>query len=241
MTEREQRNQELRDNYAKTLSEIRRLEEQYDRDPDSIRLVAVSKTYPVNEIAVIADEGQLIFAENRVQDLTMKIQLFRDLFPDKNIEWHMIGTLQRNKVRQVVGEVALIHSVHSLSILKEIQKRAKQQDIVQDILLQLDISGEETKHGFDETELQDALRYLEDAAPNVRLKGFMTMAPYAEDLEVPRKIFRRLREISRELRERFPEATELSMGMSQDYEAAIEEGATFLRLGTAIFGRRQYL
>lgn len=241
MNEREQRNQELRDNYAKVQASIQQLEKKYGRDPGSLQLVAVSKTYPVNEIAVIADEGQKIFAENRVQDLMMKMQLFRDLYPDKEIEWHMIGTLQRNKVRQVVGQVALIHSVHSMSILKEIQKRAKQQDIVQDILLQLDISGEETKHGFDEEELPAALDYLEDAAPNVRLKGFMTMAPYTDDLEIPRKIFKRLKEISLELRERFPEATELSMGMTHDYPAAIEEGATYLRLGTAIFGRRQYL
>lgn len=241
MTEREQRNQELKNNYHNVQAEIKRLEDKYHRDPDSIRLVAVSKTYPVNEVAVIAGEGQKVFAENRVQDLTMKIQLFRELYPDTAIEWHMIGTLQTNKVRQIVGEVALIHSVHSLSILNEIQKRAKQQDIVQDILLQLDISGEETKHGFDEAELKEALTFIEEGAPNVRLKGFMTMAPYTDDLEIPRQIFHRLKEIRDELQDRFPDAKELSMGMSHDYEAAIAEGATYLRLGTAIFGRRQYL
>ncbi|MBI5230694.1 MAG: YggS family pyridoxal phosphate-dependent enzyme, partial [Coriobacteriales bacterium] len=152
---------------------------------------------------------------------------------------HFIGSLQTNKVKDVVGRAHLIHSVDSLRLLHEIDRRAAERGVVQDVLLQVNVSGEEAKHGFAPRDVEEAVREATDAE-NVRVRGLMTMAPWAARAEDVREVFRGLRELAGSLRERAPdgvELDELSMGMSNDFRVAVEEGATIVRVGRAIFGR----
>lgn len=188
--------------------------------PANVSLIVVSKTASVEAIRQVYDLGCLDFGENRVQDALAK----RDVLP-KDIRWHFIGTLQKNKVKKVVGHFALIHSVDSVELAEEISKHK----VPTDILLQVNTSGEASKQGFTPDDLVKNLSSIQQL-PYITVKGLMTMAPLTEDKEVIRKCFRDLRI----LRDRFG-LQELSMGMSHDYQIAIEEGATMVRIGTAIF------
>ena len=206
------------------------------RSPESVTLIAVSKTKPIELIEQAYEAGQRDFGENRVQELRDK----QPLLPE--VRWHMIGNLQRNKVKYIAPFIHLIHSVSSEKLLREIDKEAEKNDRIISCLLELHISGEESKSGMDEAEAQTLLEKL-DAYPNVRIIGLMGMAEFTDDTKRIRSQFRRLREAS----ERYslishPRITmqELSMGMSGDYEIAIEEGATMVRIGSAIFGARNY-
>lgn len=202
------------------------------RDPGDVTIVAVTKTVGIEEIRQAVDAGLADFGENRVQEFLGKYGLF------PNVRWHFIGSLQTNKVKDVVGRAHLIHSVDSLRLLDEIGKRADEAGLVQDVLLQVNISGEGSKHGFEAAEVREALVEA-SRLDSVRVRGLMTMAPFARPEDV-RWVFRGLKDVRDSLREmplNSVELDELSMGMTNDYRIAVEEGATIVRVGTAIFGR----
>jgi pyridoxal phosphate enzyme (YggS family) len=206
------------------------------RDPDSVRLVAVSKTKPAAMIDEAAAAGQIIFGESYVQDFLGKIEEVRS-----KPEWHFIGALQSNKVKYLRGKVALIHSVDRLSLAREVDRQWGKLGRTVDILLQVNIGGEETKAGTAEEELKNLVRRTAEL-PNVRIRGLMTLPPFLDDPEEVRPYFRRLRELAEGIRKlgiAGVEMKELSMGMSHDFEVAVEEGATLVRVGTAIFGERE--
>lgn len=204
------------------------------------RLVAVSKTKPVEDIREAYDAGQRIFGENKVQEMTEK-QVLLPL----DIEWHMIGHLQTNKVKYIAPFVSLIHSVDSLKLLKEVDKQAKKNDRVIKVLLQLYIAEEETKFGLDKNELFKLIHSLEITEfKNVEIVGFMGMATFTDNEDQIRKEFKFLKKMFDEvIRENLPSIfnlSEISMGMSGDYKIAIEEGSTLIRVGGLIFGERNY-
>jgi pyridoxal phosphate enzyme (YggS family) len=205
------------------------------RDPSAIRLVAVSKTKPAALVAEAAAAGQRLFGENYVQELTAKAA--EVTMP---VEWHFIGHLQSNKVKQIAGLVTMIHSVDRLSLAEEIDRQWERIGRNCDILVQVNVSAEATKSG---TTTQDALQLVRQIAalPHLRVRGLMTMPPFFDDPEAARPYFRELRLLAEEIAAlAIPGVAmqELSMGMSGDFEAAIAEGATLVRVGSAIFGTR---
>ena len=202
--------------------------------PEHITLVAVSKTKSNDEILEAYHAGQRVFGENKIQEMTQK---WSEL--PKDIEWHMIGHVQRNKVKYMAAYVALIHGVDSLKLLKEINKQAKKEQRVISCLLQMHIAEEETKFGFDGNELKALIdsRVLQELE-HVKIKGLMGMATFTENAEHIRKEFKTLRTLYLALRTELPDITELSMGMSGDYSIAIEEGSTMVRIGSSICGAR---
>jgi pyridoxal phosphate enzyme (YggS family) len=208
------------------------------RQPADVRLVAVSKTYPLADIATALAAGQTDFGENRLEELWLKVEAARAQQLDA-IRWHMIGTIQSRKTREAAGPFALIHSVDRVRIAHRLSRDAEAAGCVLDVLLEVNVSGEASKHGFTAEEVLAAGADLL-AQPGIRVCGLMTMAPYANDPERTRPIFRALRTLQEQLRERFPQGgwRELSMGMTNDFEVAIEEGATIVRIGSAIFGTR---
>ncbi len=206
------------------------------RDPQAVRLVAVSKTKPATDIEAAAAAGQRLFGESYVQEFVAKVEEVR-----RDVEWHFIGALQSNKVKYLRGKVALVHSVDRLSLAEEISRQWQKLGRPADILLQVNLGGEETKSGADAADLLKLARQV-TALPGLQVRGLMTLPPWAEDPEAVRPHFRRLRQLAEELAVLgLPnlEMRELSMGMSHDFEVAIEEGATLVRVGTAIFGERQ--
>jgi pyridoxal phosphate enzyme (YggS family) len=201
-----------------------------------VTLVAVSKTKTVEEIKEVYDLGQKDFGENYVQELTEK----QSELP-KDIRWHFIGHLQSNKVKQIAPFVHLIQSVDSLKLLQEINKQAKKINRVIDCLLQVHIAQEETKFGFDEHELMQILATIGDSPlANIRITGLMGMASFTDDMNKVRNEFRCLKSIFNELTTHNSQLTTLSMGMSSDYQIAIEEGSTMVRIGSLIFGARAH-
>ena len=207
------------------------------RKREDVTLIAVSKTKPISMIQELLPLGVRDFGENKVQELTEK----EELLP-KDIRWHMIGHLQRNKVKYVVGKACMIHSVDSLRLAEEISKEALKKQISVPILVEVNVAGEESKFGVS---VQEAPSLIEQICclPGLQVKGLMTIAPYVEDPEENRIVFRNLRKLSVDIREKnFDNVTMdiLSMGMTGDYEVAIEEGATHVRVGTGIFGERNY-
>ena len=207
------------------------------RSSNSIKLIAVSKTRTVEEVETAIRAGQVVFGENRIQEAATKIPSVKS-----DIEWHLIGHLQTNKTKLAVQLFDVIHSIDSLKLLKEIDRWANKFSKVQSILIQVNIAEETSKFGAKASDLA----YLIDAAKqasNVHLLGLMIIPPYSENPEDARVFFRRLREIAFAelvLKNYIDEASlELSMGMSNDYQVAIEEGATMVRIGTAIFGERE--
>ena len=204
----------------------------------SCRLIAVSKTQPDEKILEAYDAGQRLFGENKVQDLTAKAERL-----PKDIEWHMIGHLQRNKVKYIAPFVHLIHSVDSLRLLEEIDKQAAKNGRILLCLLQVHIAAEETKFGFDRQEMTDAWPVI-GGLKHVRIIGLMGMATLTEDTDRIRSEFHGLKRLFDELKQSPPapnvEMMELSMGMSSDYRIAVEEGSTLVRIGTTIFGARNY-
>jgi len=201
------------------------------RDPKDISLVAVSKGRSIDLIKEAAENGQLAFGENRAQELREKQGLL-----SADLEWHFVGHLQRNKVNMVVGKVKLIHSLDSEKLAEAVDRRARALGIVQEVLLQVNISEEETKHGVDREEIEGLLEKAL-AMDGLIIRGLMTIAPLVDDEEEARPYFRKLRELRDMLAENYPQAdlNILSMGMTQDFEIAVEEGANMLRIGTAIF------
>lgn len=200
--------------------------------PSEVTLVAVSKTKPNSDIMEAYEAGQRVFGENKVQDMAAKAEAL-----PKNIQWHMIGHLQSNKVKYIASFVSLIHGIDSLKLLKEVNKRAAQNDRVIDCLLQIHIAQEETKFGLDESEAQ-AVISTADELKNIRIVGLMGMATNTSDEAQVRKEFSRLKELSIQLPTAHCPLPTVSMGMSGDYLLAIQEGSTMVRVGSAIFGSR---
>ncbi|MET1259653.1 YggS family pyridoxal phosphate-dependent enzyme [Flagellimonas sp. DF-77] len=201
-----------------------------------VTLVAVSKTKPVADIMEAYEAGQRIFGENKIQEMTAKWEQM-----PKDIVWHMIGHVQRNKVKYMAPFVALIHGVDSLRLLQEIDKQAKKHDRTIDCLLQLHIAEESSKFGFNEAELSemiasDTFKTLD----HVSIKGVMGMATFTDDQEQVRREFRHLKQVFDNLKTKLPGIGILSMGMSGDYTLAIAEGSNMVRIGSSIFGARQY-
>lgn len=204
---------------------------------DEIKLVAVTKYHPLEELEEAVQLGVTAVGENRVQEMKSKFQNYKG----SEIEWHLIGHLQLNKVRQVVPIASVIQSVDSEKLLAEIDRIAARENKIQSVLLQVNIAGEEQKSGIEVTEFPHIIN-VSKRFENVRVEGLMCMAPIADNSEEVRPIFRRGKELFEEMKVAFPEGQirYLSMGMSDDFEVAIEEGANIVRVGSAIFGERDY-
>ncbi|PIW70714.1 MAG: YggS family pyridoxal phosphate-dependent enzyme [Ignavibacteriales bacterium CG12_big_fil_rev_8_21_14_0_65_30_8] len=206
-----------------------------NRDPAQIKIIAVSKNFGIRHIQEALAAGQIDFGENRPQELDGKSKLINE-----NICWHFIGNLQKNKVKYVVRTAEFIHSVNSLALAEEINKRAEKSEKIQKILVEINTSGEETKQGLSKDSEIDNIIYKISELKNLKLIGLMTMAPYTEDENKIRKSFIFLRMLKDKFVQNGVELKHLSMGMSSDYKIAIEEGATMIRIGSAIFGERDY-
>lgn len=212
----------------------------------SVQLICVSKNHPLEDVLIANSLGEQHFGENRVQELLRKQSEFNAL-PDEvksnhQLHWHLIGTLQRNKVKDIIGLVDLIHSVDSMKLIKQIDKISQERDVVTNILLQVNIAKEESKQGFVVSELdeiiKEAIQYK-----NILLKGLMVIAPFyqEEDIIKVKPIFQEAKQLLTKYQEIIGDSfNQLSMGMSNDYQYAIEEGATLIRIGTDIFGERDY-
>lgn len=202
--------------------------------PSQVTLVAVSKTKPIADIEEAYAAGQRVFGENKIQEMTAK----QEVLP-KDIEWHMIGHIQRNKVKYMAEYVALIHGVDSLKLLKEINKQAQKHNRVIPCLLQIHIAEEVTKFGFDENELSELIASSDiKQLTNIKIVGLMGMATFTDNNQQIRKEFKQLKSLFEKTKSSFPDLSQLSMGMSGDYKIAIEEGSTMIRVGSSIFGSR---
>ncbi len=207
------------------------------RDTSEVTLIAVSKTKPVELIMEAYDAGIRDFGENKVQELLEKY----DKCP-QDIRWHLIGHLQTNKVKYIVDKVAMIHSVDSLKLAEEISRQAVKKNVSVDILVEVNIADETTKYGISYEECQDLVVAI-IGLPNITVRGLMCIAPYTENSEENRKYFEKLCKLNVDIKQKMSNNTftgVLSMGMTGDYEVAIEEGATYVRVGTGIFGERNY-
>ena len=207
------------------------------RDRSEVTLIAVSKTKPVEMLQEVYGTGTRDFGENKVQEMMDKYEIM-----PKDIRWHMIGHLQRNKVKYLIGKTALIHSVDSLRLAEEISRQAVKNEVTADILIEVNIAQEESKFGISK---EETISLVEEVAklPGLHICGLMTIAPYVDDPEENRLYFRQIRELSVDIAfKRIDNVSMnvLSMGMTGDFEVAIEEGATCVRVGTAIFGERNY-
>lgn len=227
----------ISDNILSVKASIEDAETQAGRQKGSVTLIGVTKVFPVEYAEAAAVSGLTDLGENRVQELVPKVERFSSLGLDVN--WHLIGTLQKNKVKYIIGKTGLIHSVNSIELAEEISKRAQSNNVTARILLQANVSGEESKHGFAPHELKPAIDKIMDL-PSVTVCGLMTMAPIETYEGQAREVFARTRIIFEDLKKYTGlESWEiLSMGMSQDYKSAILEGSTHIRIGTAIFGNR---
>ena len=227
----------LKDNLKNVEERVQAACDRAGRKREEVTLIAVSKTKPIEMLQEIYDENIRDFGENKVQELCDKIEKM-----PKDIKWHMIGHLQRNKVKYIAGQVALIHSVDSYRLAEEINIQAKKKNIIVPILVEVNIAHEDSKFGISE---EDAVQLVEEIAEleNVRIKGLMTIAPYVENAEDNRLYFRKIKDLSVDIAAKNIDNVSmeiLSMGMTGDYEVAIEEGATMVRVGTGIFGERNY-
>ena len=207
------------------------------RKREEVTLIAVSKTKPVETLQEAYDLGVRIFGENKVQELTAKYEAL-----PKDIHWHMIGHLQTNKVKYIIDKAELIHSVDSLKLAETIEKEAAKHDLIADILVEVNVAEEESKFGM---KMEEVIPFVEkvSAFPHVRVRGLMTIAPFVEDPEENRSIFADLHKLYVDIKQKNIDngtVSILSMGMTNDYEVAIEEGATMVRIGTGIFGARNY-
>lgn len=207
------------------------------RNRSEVTLIAVSKTKPVEMIREVMDYGIVDFGENKVQELCDKYEAI----PER-LKWHLIGHLQRNKVKYIVDKACLIHSVDSLRLAEQINEEAKKKEIVCQVLIEVNIANEDTKFGITSEEIYDLLEAIK-ALPYIKVKGLMTIAPFVENPEENRLHFSNLRKLLVDIKSKNIDNIDmdiLSMGMTGDYEVAIEEGATMVRVGTGIFGERNY-
>lgn len=227
----------LKENLKNVEDNIQKSCEKVGRNRDEVTLIAVSKTKPIEMLNEIYNEEIRDFGENKVQELTEKIEVM-----PKDIRWHMIGHLQRNKVKYIIDKVTLIHSVDSIRLAQEISKEAQKHQITANILIEVNIAQEETKFGIRQEETIAMVKEIA-ALPNICIKGLMTIAPYVVDSEENRLYFRKIKQLSVDITNKNIDNVSmeiLSMGMTGDYTVAIEEGATMVRVGTGIFGERDY-
>ncbi len=237
----------IAENLCLVRSRIKAACERSGRSPEEVTLIAVSKTKPFSDITDACAAGATHFGENYVQELMQKIEQNESLDEPKPIRWHMIGHLQKNKVKYLIGHTALIHSVDSVSLAEQIEKEAAKREQIVRILLEVNIAREESKWGFDPDNVLEAAKEL-TAFSHVRVLGLMTSAPITEDPETNRGYFHDLNALAQELAAKkllsIPDpdfhCPVLSMGMTGDFEVAVEEGATMVRVGTAVFGKRDY-
>jgi pyridoxal phosphate enzyme (YggS family) len=227
---------DLESNIKNINNRIKEAAERVGRDPDDIKLVAVTKRVEPERIKQALTLGFNRFGENYAQEFRDKSKILENE-TENAIKWHFIGQLQKNKVKYIIGKVELIHSLDSLSVAREINKRAGNMDIKVPVLIEVDTGGEESKGGIAPAQLKGFLTEL-NALSSIEVCGLMTMPPYFNNVEMARTYFNRLREIRDDLLPNYPRLKELSMGMSGDFEVAIEEGATIIRVGSAIFGER---
>lgn len=227
----------LKENLEQVGHNIQEACRQSGRDPGEVTLIAVSKTKPVETLREAYDLGVRTFGENKVQELVEKY----DALP-KEIQWHLIGHLQRNKVKYIIDKAALIHSVDSLRLAQTIEKEAAKHDLTAHILIEVNVAREESKFGILPEETEELVRQI-GALSHIQVDGLMTIAPFVEDPEENRPVFRELRKLSVDIDKKNIDnviMSVLSMGMTNDYQVAIEEGATMVRVGTGIFGARNY-
>jgi PLP dependent protein len=227
--------QYLRDNYEGLIKDIKDTCAQAGRDFSEITLIAVSKTFPAEDIVIVNKSGQIHFGENKVQELRSKF----DILGVECIKWHLIGHLQTNKVKYISEFVYLIHSVDSLKLAEVIDEQAKKYSRVIDILIQVNTSNEDQKSGIEPGNVRNLCSEI-SKLENVCMKGLMTIGMFTDDEEIIRDNFKTLKRVYEELRADYPSFEYLSMGMTSDYKIAIEEGANMLRIGSAIFGYRNY-
>ncbi|MCI9074274.1 MAG: YggS family pyridoxal phosphate-dependent enzyme [Dorea sp.] len=228
----------LKDNFKEIEARIQAACERAGRKREEVTLIAVSKTKPVQMLQEAYDLGNRIFGENKVQEIVDKY----DALP-ADISWHMIGHLQRNKVKYIIDKVTLIHSVDSLRLAETIEKEAAKKGVTADILIEVNVAKEDTKYGVMP---EDAARLVSQISvmPHIRIKGLMAIAPFVTNPEENRIYFQRLRNLAVDIGENKSDnvtMSVLSMGMTNDYEIAIEEGATMIRVGTGLFGARSYI
>lgn len=227
----------LKENYANVLKNVHNACERAGRKTDDVTLIAVSKTKPVEMLQEIYDCGCRDFGENKVQEIMDKYEKLPN-----DIRWHMIGHLQTNKVKYIVDKVYMIHSVDSIKLAKEISKEAVKKNVTVKVLLEVNVAKEETKFGLLTEEVLDFYKEVIDL-PGLKVCGLMTIAPYVENSEENRQYFVNLKQLMVDIESEKTDnisVGELSMGMTGDYEVAIEEGATYVRVGTGIFGERNY-
>ena len=225
------------ENYLAVEEKVKEACRRAGRNRDEVTLIAVSKTKPMSMIEELPPLGVVDFGENKVQELTAK----EEALPS-GLHWHMIGHLQRNKVKYIVDKAYLIHSVDSLRLAEAVSQEAVKKGVTANILIEVNVAGEDSKFGVAPEETA-ALAEAISKLPNIAVKGLMTIAPFVENAEENREVFRNLRKLSVDIEEKkFNNVTMavLSMGMTGDYEVAIEEGATMVRVGTGIFGERDY-
>ena len=227
----------IKENFVQVNENIKKVCEKVGRNPEEVRLIAVSKTKPIEMLLEAFECGCREFGENKVQELVDKYEQM-----PKDVKWHMIGHLQRNKVKYIVDKVILIHSVDSLKLAEEISREALKKQVKVSILIEINIAGEESKFGIKPDEAVDMVKAIA-LLPNIQIEGLMAIAPYVENPEENRQYFARLKELSVDISLKNIDNVNmnvLSMGMSGDYMVAVEEGATCVRVGTGIFGERQY-
>ncbi len=228
---------QISENIRRTEANIREACIRAGREMQDVTMIAVSKTKPIDMLQEAYDCGCRHFGENKVQELTDKYEQL-----PKDIKWHMIGHLQRNKVKYIVDKAYLIHSVDSLRLAEEISKEAGKKGITAHILVEVNIAGEETKFGIAKEEAEELIREIAKL-PSIQIEGLMAIAPYVENPEKNRQYFEDLYHLSVDIEQKNIDNSNmsvLSMGMTGDYEVAVEEGATYVRIGTGIFGERHY-
>ncbi|MBR3468971.1 MAG: YggS family pyridoxal phosphate-dependent enzyme [Lachnospiraceae bacterium] len=227
----------IKENYFEVNEKVGKACDRAGRNRDGVTLIAVSKTKPLEDLREAYEAGARDFGENKVQELVDKIPQMPE-----DVRWHMIGHLQRNKVKYIVDKVYMIHGVDSLRLGEEISKEAVKHGVTVRILIEVNVAGEDTKYGVSPEEAPQLAIGL-SKLPGISLQGLMTIAPYVTDPEENRLIFAKLRQLAVDISEKNIDNVSmnvLSMGMTGDYEVAVEEGATFVRVGTGIFGERNY-
>lgn len=228
----------IRENIETIRLNIKNAKETVGRSSDDVTLIAVTKTVDVDKVLDAIECGVTDVGENKPQELARKYEIIGD-----KVRWHLIGSLQTNKVKYIIDKVHMIHSLDRVGLCEEIQKRAEKIDRVIDCLVQVNISKEDSKHGLEEDEVIDFIKDVSSNYNNINIKGLMTMAPFTEDEDNIRIVFKKLKNLSLKIDNlNIPKVSMnyLSMGMSNDYKIAIEEGSTIVRVGTSIFGERNY-
>lgn len=225
----------IKENLEEVREKIRQACQRSGRREEDVTLISVSKTKPVEMLKEAYEAGSRDFGENRVQEILEKYGQMPE-----DVRWHMIGHLQKNKVRQVIDKAVLIHSVDTVELAEQIEKDAAKRDLTVDILLEVNVAEEESKFGFRTEEVEAAVMKIKEL-PHVRIKGLMTIAPFVSNSEDNREVFKKLYQLYVDIRSKNIDNVNmsvLSMGMTGDYEVAVEEGATMIRVGTGIFGAR---